>query len=205
MDILRRRNPENVGAGTNSDTARGPPTSTKSRNPLVERGLQLYEEAEQGGFTDNETLEKSLKFFIQAAEQGIDEASGWIESFLGSLSALPASVVLPGSLVKVMKWVTEATESEKQIRSIAKSMFHKMGGGQSSIPQNVIDQSAEKLLSKEPSEGGFASAIETPGLVKSSKLLKGSVKRLMQEAVIKSGTKEVSGLYQTQVWLFNTY
>lgn len=184
---LRRRNPETVGAGAISDTARGPPAS---RNPLIERGLQLYEEAEQGGFTNEETLEKSLKFFIQAAEQGIDEATGWIESFLGSLSALPASVILPSSLVKVMKWVTEATEAEKQIRNIAKSMFHKMVDGQSSIPRDKIDQSAEKLLSMESSEGGFAS--ETSGLVKSSKLLKGSVKRLLQEAVIKSGTKEVN-------------
>lgn len=185
MDI-RRRNPENIGAGESVQIST---TTPKARDPLISKGLQLYEEAEQTGFNNHETLQTSLKFFIQAAEQGVDEGTDWIKTFLGSLSALPTSVLLPDSLVKVMKWIVEATDTEKQVRNIAKSMFHKMSDGQTSISKDKIDQSAEKLLSAGPNESVYVG--NDSDLIKSSKLLKGSVKRLLQESVIKSGTKEV--------------
>lgn len=185
MDI-RRRNPENIGAGESVQIST---TTPKARDALISKGLQLYEEAEQTGFNNHETLQTSLKFFIQAAEQGVDEGTDWIKTFLGSLSALPTSVLLPDSLVKVMKWIVEATDTEKQVRNIAKSMFHKMSDGQTSISKDKIDQSAEKLLSAGPNESVYVG--NDSDLIKSSKLLKGSVKRLLQESVIKSGTKEV--------------
>ena len=189
---LRRRFPETVGAETKSrqtDDGNGdskePPQ--KASDPLIEKGFQLYQEAEESGFAKVPTLVNSLKLFMHAAENGVDEANQWIKSFLGSVSALPANVVLPDHLVRLMKLVSEATTSEKQICTVARSMFVKMADGKTSIPEDKIDECATRLLAS----GSVRSEGE---LAKSSKLLRGSVKKLLQEAAAKSETHEVHQL-----------
>lgn len=132
---VRRRNPETAKADRSTGS---PPVEQQdvasTKNPLMERGLKLYEEAEQTGFQDENRLEKSLNYFVEAAENGADDAVEWISSFLSSMTALPPSVVLPESLVKAMQWLTEASESEKQVRAVAKSMFSKMAGRSGTRP-----------------------------------------------------------------------
>jgi len=176
MDI-RRRFPETVSAGDGK--------SEDDRDPLVKRGLQLYQKAEQDGFQDNPSLVEGLNMFIQAAENGVDEASDWIGSFLGSVSALPANVVLPDKLVKVLNWVKAATAEEKKVHCTAKAMFQKMTGGKQELAKDDIDEAANKLLASKSGEG------ETTKMVKSSKMLIGSVRRLLEEAAAKSTTDMV--------------
>ncbi len=175
---LRRRFPETetIGEGT-------APSSTE--NPHLKQGLQLYQATEQDGFRNTTKLVHSLKYFMQAAENGIDEASEWIDSFLSSLSALPASVVLPEHTLKIMRWISSATTADKQIYTVARSMFNTMANGASAIPKDKLDEAATRLLGSQSGDDGA-------DLAKSSKMLRGSVKRLMQEAAAQTDTNEVS-------------
>ena len=184
---VRRRNPETLRPegydGEGDSSSLGPKEQRLEANPLVDRGMKLYEEAEHSGFENRDSLEKSLHFFVQAAETGTKEAVSWIGSFLDSMAALPPTVVVPDSLMKVMRWITEATESERQVRVVAKSMFSKMAGRSQAIPRAKIDESAQILLSSE-------SESVSPEIAKSNQL-KGSVKKLMHSAVLQSGSDEV--------------
>jgi len=186
---VRRRNPETLRPegydGEGDSRSLGPTEQSLGTNPLVDRGMKLYEEAEHSGFENRDLLEKSLHFFVQAAETGTKEAVSWIGSFLDSMAALPPSVVIPDKLLKVMKWVTEATDSERQVRVVAKSMFSKMAGRNQTIPRMKIDDSAQILLSSE-------SESVSPEIAK-SKQLKSSVKKLMHSALLQSGSDEVRG------------
>ncbi len=173
---LRRRFPETIGES-------GAPSS--STDPRVKQGLQFYQAAEQEGFRNSTKLKRSLKFFINAAENGVDEANQWIESFLSSLSALPATVVLPEPTVKIMRWISEATTADKQIYTVARSMFNTMADGAPAIPEDKLDEAATRLLSSQSGSGDGA------GLAKSSKMLRGSVKRLLQEAAAQTDSNEV--------------
>lgn len=192
---VRRRNTETLGheghegheghAAEEASKAPDPEKQRLGKNPLVDRGLELYEEAELSGFEDRDTLEKSLHFFVQAAENGANEAVHWIDSFLDSMAALPASVVVPDRLLKVMNWITKATESERQVRIVAKSMFSKMAGHNRAIPREKIEQSAQVLVSSE------SESIHVSPEIAKSKQLQGSVKRLMHSALMQSGSDEV--------------
>lgn len=148
------------------------------RNPLVEEGLQLYRTAEQDDFQDKATVEKCLKCFIQASENGDEEATSWIKSFLNSLSSMPPSLVVPSKLIQVMQLLTEATEEEKKIRVVARSMFSKMAGGEEYIAKEKIEESTTSIL---PS--GYQK--ETPKVMR-------SIRRMMNDAMVTGGTKEVS-------------
>lgn len=186
---VRRRYPETLRPegydGEGDSGSLGPTEESLGTNPLVDRGMKLYEEAEHSGFENRDSLEKSLHFFVQAAETGTKEAVSWIGSFLDSMAALPPSVVIPDKLLKMMKWVTEATDSERQVRVVAKSMFSKMAGRNQAIPRMKIDDSAQILLSSE-------SESVSPEIAK-SKQLKSSVKKLMHSALLQSGSDEVRG------------
>lgn len=186
---IRRRNTETLGheghAAEEDSKVLEPKEQGLGKNPLVDRGLELYEAAELSGFEERDTLEKSLNFFVQAAENGANEAVHWIGSFLDSMAALPASVVVPDRLLKVMKWITKATESERQVRIVAKSMFSKMAGHNRAIPRGKIEQSAQMLLSSENEN------IRVSPEIAKSKQLQGSVKRLMHSALLQSGSDEV--------------
>lgn len=87
------------------------------------------------------------------------------------------------NLVKIMQWVTESNPTERQVRSIAKSMFRKMAGDGKVIPKSEIDERAKTLLSSQsaPSAGTSTSLNE----------LKSSVKHLLHSALLLSGTDEV--------------
>ena len=195
---IRRRNPETIkpssshgdeGSTLEEEAAPVEQSQGNCQNPLVERGLQLSEEAEQSGFRNVDSLQKSLECFIQAAENGVQDAGNWIGSFLSSIPALPPSVILPSSLVKVMQWVTRATDTEKQIRIVAKSMFSKMTGPENpTIPKSKIDERAQLLLASQSEHA------HTPGLAKSAKELRSSVKRLLHSALLLSGSEEVCAL-----------
>ena len=186
---VRRRNTETLGheghAAEEASKSLEPKGQRLGKNPLVDRGLELYEEAELSGFEDKDTLEKSLHFFVQAAEIGTNEAVHWIGSFLDSMAALPASVVVPDRLLKVMNWITKATESERQVRIVAKSMFSKMAGHNQAIPRGKIEQSAQMLVSSE------SESIRVSPEIAKSKQLQGSVKRLMHSALLQSDSDEV--------------
>ncbi len=90
----------------------------------------------------------------------------------------------PSNLVKIMQWVTESNPTERQVRSIAKSMFRKMAGDDKVILKSQIEEHAQVLLS---SQSGSAEA----GTAKSLQELKSSVKRLLHSALLLSGTNEV--------------
>ncbi len=67
-----------------------------SSNRFVKRGAELYEQAELSQFHEHEKLEQSLNLFTEAAEEGEEDAIGWIGNFLDSVQAtLPPSVILP--------------------------------------------------------------------------------------------------------------
>lgn len=176
---LRRRFPETIGKNAAA------PSSTD--NPHLKQGLQLYQAAEQEGFTNNAKLMSSLKYFLQAAENGIDEASQWIESFLDSQPALPANVVLPKHTVRIMRWISQASTADKQIYTVARRMFNTMANGESAIAKDKLDEAATRLLGSQTSAGGATSV----DLAKSSKMLRGSVKRLLKEAAAQTDTNEV--------------
>lgn len=184
---LRRRFAETVGTGAEVQLQED--TGQATGDQCMKKGHELFHQAEQEGFSNTATLVSSLQQFMQAAENGVDEATQWIGSFLGSLSALPPSVVLPEHMVRIMRWVTEATSTDKQIYIIAKSMFREMADGKASIPKDKIEEAATRLMSSQ--SGGT----ETPDLVKSSKMLRGSIRRLLQEAALSTTTDEVSFKY----------
>lgn len=144
-------------------------------------GLKLYSQAEQSSFQDTDILTKSIKKIISASEKGVDDASVWMKSFLESAPALPPTVVLPSELIREMEVMTDATSTEKQVRLAAKSMFHKMAGGREAIPRKEISQKAKSLLEAE----GAAH------LKKSSKMLEGSINRLMHDALVINKKDEV--------------
>ena len=183
---IRRRNPETLGPEGERKSEEDRPSEQQAKsNPLVNKGIQLYNEAEQSGFQNVESLKKGLQYLVEAAEDGVDDAIGWIGTFLSvTPSQLPT---LPNHLLKVMHWVVGSNEAERRIRVIAKTMFSKMaqGSGETKIiPKSKIDESAQLLLSS-------SAESHPPGLAKSAKELRSSVKRLLHSAMLLSGSDEV--------------
>lgn len=144
-------------------------------------GLDLYSQAEQSNFKDTDVLTKSIKQVIKASERGVDQASEWMKSFLDSTSALPPSVTLPTHLLREMQVIRDATQTEKQVRLAAKTMFQKMACGQEAIPKKEISQKAKSLLKAE----------DAAQFKKSSRKLEGSINRLMHDALVINHTDEV--------------
>ena len=170
MEARRRRVPESVCAG---DSAGGGSQKTpsgveeKSRDdpgraaaehpPLVKKGLELYEEAERDAFQNGDTLQRSLRYFVRAAEGGDTEAIDWIGSFLDSLAALPPSAArFTDSLQRRMKWLRHSSEVERQVYAVAKSMFWKMAGSKGIIQRSGISDSVQSLLADGEGVGGSA-------------------------------------------------
>lgn len=141
-------------------------------------GLELYSIAEQSSFQDTNTLTESIKRVVKASERGVEEASEWMRGFLDSASVLPS---LPDNLVRTMKFMVEATPTEKQVSLAAKSLFQKMAGGHGAIPRKDIQQKAKALLE---SEDGAT-------LKKSSRMLEGSISRLCKDALALNQANEV--------------
>ena len=98
-------------------------------------------------------------------------------------------IIFPHSnLVKVLKWVTEANPSERQVCNIAKSMFRKMvAEGKKSISKSEIDQRARVLLQPTAGEPSSSTTVES----QSFKDLEPSVKRMLHGALQLSDTGEV--------------
>lgn len=174
---VRRRN-----TGGTADTGIEEPgiiISSEDGEEAYREGLELYSQAEQSSFQDTDVLTKSIRRIINASEKGVDDASVWMKSFLESA---PPTVVLPNELVREMQVMTDATSTEKQVRLAAKSMFQKMACGREAIPRKEISQKAKSLLEAE----------DTAHLKKSSKMLEGSISRLMHDALVIDKKDEVS-------------
>ncbi len=68
----------------------------KASSSRLETGEELYKEAALSNFQDRDKLEQSLNLFTEAAEEGEQDAIGWINNFLTSMhSTLPSTVILP--------------------------------------------------------------------------------------------------------------
>ena len=176
---VRRRN-----TGATVDTGIEEPESIASSGDgedAFKQGLELYSQAEQSSFQDIDALNKSIKCVIKASERGVDEASVWMKSFLESASALPSSVVLPSPLVREMEVMLDATPTEKQVCLVAKSMFQKMAGGRETISRKEISEKAKGLLESK----------DAAHFKKSSKMLEGSINRLMHDALVINQKDEV--------------
>lgn len=178
MEVRRRNTGGSVDTGIEEP---GHIVSPEDGEEAYREGLELYLQAEQSSFQDTDVLTKSIRRIIRASEKGVDNASEWMKSFLESASALPPTVVLPSELVREMQVMTDATSTEKQVRLAAKSMFQKMAGGRKTIPRKEISQKAKSLLEAE----------DTAHLKKSSKMLEGSINRLMQDALVINKKDEV--------------
>ena len=155
---------------------------------LVGRGLELYEKAERSGFQSESALQESLQCFVQAADGGSCEALHWIASFLDALPSLPASVSvgIPDSMRAHMEWLRRSTEIERQIRTVAKSMFWKMAGSDAAIPRCDFSKRSRGLC------GGAVEGSSPAAVVKSAQQLEGAVKNLLHGAVLQSGSSVVS-------------
>ena len=144
---------------------------------------QLYAEAEKSGFHEEATLTSSLQHFLRAAEEGVDDATEWIASFLDSMSALPSSVVLPPSLLNLLQWVRLASKEEKEVFLVAERMYRTMAKGRTAIPGTELDDAIQNLLTSH--------CEHSPEMVKSAKDLKMSVKKLLRSALEQSKSNEV--------------
>ncbi len=178
MAVRRRNTGETTGTGMEEP---GFIISSEDGGEVYREGLELYSQAEQSSFQDTDVLTKSIRKIIKASEKGVDDASVWMKSLLESASALPPTVVLPCELVREMRVMTDATLTEKQVRLAAKSMFQKMAGGREAIPRKEISQKAKGLLEAE----------DAVDLKKSSKMLEGSINRLMHDALVINKKDEV--------------
>lgn len=155
---------------------------------LVRRGLELYEKAEHSGFQSESALQESLQCFVQAADGGSCEALHWIASFLDALPSLPESVSIPDSMRAHMKWLRRSTETERQIRTIAKAMFWKMAGSDAVIPRCDFSERSRGLC-RVGVDGSSSAAV-----AKSAQQLEGAVKSLLHKAVLQSDSSVVSSL-----------
>ena len=113
----------------------------------------------------------------------MDDATEWISSFLDSMSALPSSVVLPPSLLGLMRWVGSASEEEKKVSLVAEDMFSAMARGKTAIPKSEFDDAVQNLLTSRFEH--------SPELIKSARDLKLSVKKLLCCAAEKDHLEEV--------------
>lgn len=97
MESKLRRRRGGQGLHATHECPTDPQASLRaSANRLVRDGAELYEEAELSHFQKQEKLEKSLFMLTEAAEEGEEDAIGWISNFLTSVnSTLPPSVILP--------------------------------------------------------------------------------------------------------------
>lgn len=144
---------------------------------------QLYAEAEKSGFREEATLTSSLQHFLRAAEEGVDDATDWIASFLDSMSALPSSVVLPPSLLNLLQWVRVASKEEKEVFLVAERMYRTMAKGKAAVPEAEFDDAIQNLL--------MSQCEHSPEMIKSAKDLKMSVKKLLFSALERSKSNEV--------------
>lgn len=193
MEVRRR----NTGGTADTDARIEEPgiiISSEDGEEAYREGLELYSQAEQSSFQDTDVLTKSIKRIIKASEKGVDDASVWMKSFLESASVLPPTVVLPSELLREMQVMTDATSTEKQVRLAAKSMFQKMASGQEAIPRKEISQRAKSLLEAE----------DTAHFKKSSKMLEGSINRLMHDALVINKKDEVC-MYMCGIQLIYSY
>lgn len=173
MEVRKR----NIG-GTADTGIEGPEDiiSFEDGEEAYREGLELYSQAQQSSFQDTDVLTKSIRRIITASERGVDDASVWMKSFLDS-----PSVDLPSQLVREMQVMSDATPTEKQVRLAAKSMFQKMAAGRQTIPGKEISKKAKSLLEAE----------DAAHLRKSSKMLEGSISRLMHDALVINQKDEV--------------
>lgn len=99
------------------------------------------------------------------------------------MSALPSSVVLPPSLLGLMRWVGSASEEEKKVSLVAEDMFSAMARGKTAIPKSEFDDAVQNLLTSRFEH--------SPELIKSARDLKLSVKKLLCCAAEKDHLEEV--------------
>ena len=186
MEIRRRNIGGTADAGVEEP---GSISSFEDGEEAYREGLELYSRAQQSSFQDTDVLTKSIKRIITASEKGVDDASVWMKSFLDS-----PSVDLPSQLVREMQVMTDATPTEKQVRLAAKSMFQKMAAGRETIPGKEISKKAKGLLEIE----------DTVHLKKSSKMLEGSINRLMHDALVINQKDEVY-MYKCNIQLLSDF
>ena len=205
MSTARRRVPESLQPGQSENAAgdkstegsvhhvryggkaHEEPGRAEESHPLVRRGLELYERAEQDGFRNGDTLRDSLRYFVQAAEGGSEEALDWIGSFLDALSGLPrAAVDTADNLKSHLEWLQSSSETERQVRVVAKVMFSKMADSDGLVRRSRFDECSRALL-----EAGTAEGAHSPEMVKSSSQIQGAVKDLLHSAILQSGVEVV--------------
>lgn len=182
MDTVRRRLTYKSDVSNNAEAQR--------EHSQTERGFALYQELELTGFQDRSKLEECSKCFLQAAENGSDEAVDWIRTFLKSL---PVSNELSRSTLDLLRWFTQASESEKQIRRTAKHIFHLISDDGKPIVQSKIEESVERLFSDRSDGCGSAD------LMKASAQLKSSVTHLLHASLVLAGGDEVNILSANNV------
>ncbi len=92
----RKGGPELDAARQHPEQQSSFPAMKPSSKKLVKTGAAMYKEAELSNFQDRDKLEQSLNLFTEAAEEGEQDAIGWINNFLTSMhSTLPSTVILP--------------------------------------------------------------------------------------------------------------
>ena len=181
MDVRRRLNviSENVSAGS-------PNAAVHKEDPLLERGMLLYQELELSGFEDRGKLEECAKYFLLAAESGSDEAVVWIRTLLESLPvSLPVSTTLPSNTLSLLRWFAKATENEKHVRRVARHMFYQISDGGNPIAKSKVEQSTKRLFSDRPDVAGNAD------LMKASSQLQSSVTNLLHASLVLADAHEV--------------
>eukprot|EP00731_Ephydatia_muelleri_P020320 Em0013g47a len=178
MDNVRRRlTSGSVPADVSNNAA------IQRGHALVERGLALYQELELTDFQDRSKLEECSKCFLQAAENGSDEAVDWIRNFLESL---PVSNELSSSTLNLLRWFAQANESEKQVRRTAKRIFMLISDDGKPIAKSRIKESVERLFSDR------SDRISSADLMKASVQLKSSVTHLLHASLVLAEADEVA-------------
>ena len=175
VGLRRRLIPENVSAGDQN-------TAIHQGDPLVEKGLVLYQELELSGFQDRSKLQECANCFLLAAESGCDEAVVWIRTFLESL---PVSNTLPSNTLDLLRWFAKASESEKQVRRIARRMFLQISDGGKPIAKSKIEESIGRLFGDRPDAPTYAD------FRKASSQLKSSVTTLLNASLVLADADEV--------------
>ena len=134
----------------------------------------------------------------------MEEAADWISSFLDSMSALPPTVALPPSLLRLLRWVQHATPEEREVYLVAEEMFRTMARGitttigiTATIPKTEFDAAVQKLLSSRFEH--------SPQLIKSAKELRNSVKKMLLTSLESNSSTEVQCSQKHSLWYEYNY
>lgn len=133
-----------------------PVDKEKQVQELVTDGKELYDKAKESNFdADNvvPVLTSSLKSLVdaslEAAGEHLAEAVSYIQLFFTGEVPDSISSQLPSDLLAVAQIVTEGTNEEREIFSIACEMFDIMSQGSDYIKRDDFVPSTERLLTAE--------------------------------------------------------